>query len=144
PRRPDRPPDRSVHFQQRLVQRYDERGDSDYDPGFFSEDLDLECLNPNTTYWVQVDGSGLNTQGFFGLSIQDDGNAQQANDLRCSADALGTIPALGTVLRNNQNNFCAGVEPLEPDPLSFNLDQTVWYTFVPPPSGSVEIELLDN
>jgi hypothetical protein len=115
----------------------------DYTPGFFDEDLNVKCLQPNTTYYVQIDGSALNTQGFLGLSVTDDGLARATNDLRCNATPLGIIPNLGTVTLNNQNNYCGGVEPGEPVPLSFGLDQTVWYSFRPPASGSVEIILND-
>lgn len=118
--------------------------DCDYTPGFFSEDLVVKCLQPNTTYFVQIDGSALNVEGFLGLTVTDDGRARATNDLRCNATALGTIPNLGQVSLPNQNNYCGGVEPGEPVPLTFGLDQTVWYTFKPPASGSVEIELLDN
>lgn len=118
--------------------------DSEYDIPIFSEDMTLECLPSLRTFFIQVDGSALNTEGFFGLSIQDDGIAQPTNNNRCSANAMGTIPTLGQVSRVNNNNYCANVEVGEPDPTAFNLDQTVWYTFVPPASGSVEIELLSN
>lgn len=121
--------------------------DSDYDLGFFSEDLNIKCLPPNETFWLQVDGSysfvtPWLVEGDFEIKVTDDGNPQPTNDDRCSPLALGTIPTLGSVFRNNDNNYCSGVEPGEPDPSSWDLDQTVWYTFKPPPSGSVEIELL--
>jgi Secretion system C-terminal sorting domain len=118
--------------------------DCDYTPGFFAEDLIVKCLQPNTTYWVQIDGSALNTRGFLGLTVTDDGRARATNDLRCNATNLGTIPNLSQVSLLNQNNYCGGVEPGEPVPLSFGLDQTVWYRFKPPVSGSVEIQLIDN
>ncbi len=118
--------------------------DCDYTPGFFAEDLVVKCLLPNTTYFVQIDGSALNTRGFLGLTVTDDGRARATNDLRCNATPLGTIPTLGQTTLLNQNNYCGGVEPGEPVPLAFGLDQTVWYTFKPPASGSVEIELIDN
>lgn len=122
--------------------------DCDYDPDvapFFSgEDMTIKCLEPNTTYWVQLDGSFINTQGFIGLRIDDSGVPQAPNDLVCSPTPLGTIPNGGTITRTNENNYCAGVEVGEADPLSHGLDQTVWYTFTPPSSGSVEIELLNN
>jgi hypothetical protein len=123
--------------------------DSDYDPGFFSEDFDVNCLDPSTTYWIQVDGSysfvtPWLVEGDFEIRVTDDGNPQPTNDMKCTPIALGTIPTLGSITRNNDNNFCSGVEPGEPDPSSWDLDQTVWYTFKPPPSGSVEIELLSQ
>lgn len=114
-------------------------------PGFYSgEDLTIKCLQPNTTYFVQLDGSAVNVEGYIGLTITDDGIPRAPNDLICTATPLGTIPTSGQVVLNNQNNYCGGLEPGEPIPLSHGLDQTVWYSFVPPPSGSVEIELVDN
>jgi hypothetical protein len=118
--------------------------DCDYTPGFFAEDLIVKCLQPNTTYFVQIDGSALNTRGYLGLTVTDDGLARATNDLICNATPLGTIPNAGQVSLTNQNNYCGGVEPGEPVPLSHGLDQTVWYSFKPPATGSVEIELIDN
>jgi hypothetical protein len=118
--------------------------DCDYTPLFFDEDLVVKCLQPNTTYFVQIDGSALNVEGFIGLTVTDDGIPRAPNNLICNATPLGTIPTLGQVSLPNENNYCGGVEPGEPVPLAFGLDQTVWYTFKPPVSGSVEIELIDN
>lgn len=118
--------------------------DCDYTPGFFDEDLVVKCLQPNTTYFVQIDGSFINTEGYLGFSAIDDGRPRATNNMMCGPTALGTIPNLGQISLPNENNYCAGVEPGEPVPLTFGLDQTVWYTFTPPSSGSVEIELIDN
>ncbi len=120
----------------------------DYDPDIplilEGEDLVVECLQPNTTYFVQLDGAFINIEGFIGLTVTDDGVPRATNDLVCNADSLGTIPAAGGVVRNNQNNYCAGVETNEPIPLSHGVEKTVWYSFTPPPSGSVEIQLLNT
>lgn len=118
--------------------------DCEYDPGFFDEEFVVKCLQPNTTYFVQLDGSILNVQGYIGITVADDGLARAQNDLICNATPLGTIPTLGNVTLTNQNNYCGGVEPGEPDPLSHGLDQTVWYTFKPPVSGSVVIDLVNQ
>lgn len=122
--------------------------ESDYDPLIFDEEMDLDCLPPNTTFFLQVDGSAIILtdlhQGTFDIRITDDGNAQPTNDSICNATDMGRIPDLGLVSLPNENNFCSGVQAGEPDPLSHGLDQTVWYSFQPPSSGSVEIELLSN
>lgn len=118
--------------------------DCDYDVGSFAEDLVVECLQPNTTYFVQLDGSFLNVEGYIGLTVTDDGVPVAQNDLICNATPMGTVPNLGNVTLANENNYCGGVEPNEPVPLSHGIDQTVWYTFVPPASGSVIIELLNT
>lgn len=114
-------------------------------PGFWTgEDVVIKCLDPNTTYFVQLDGSAINVEGYIGITITDDGLARAPNDLICNATPLGTIPNTGQVSLLNENNYCGGVEVNEPDPLAFGLDETVWYSFKPPASGSVEIELIDN
>src|SRR5690606_14535459 len=55
---------------------------------------------------------------------------------------LGAPVPNGTVGLNNQNNYCAD-NLFEPIPSAWGNDQGVWYTFVAPPSGKVEIRL-DN
>ena len=123
--------------------------DSDYDILFFDEDLTVKCLEPNTTYYLQVDGSILPflTEGDFDISITDDGILRAPNNDICSATNLGTIPTAGSVFLANQNNYCADTEVGEPTPLSWNIlvpgiEQTVWYEFIPPACGSIEIELI--
>lgn len=116
----------------------------DVPPFYTGEDLTVRCLRPNTPYWVQLDGSSINLEGHIGLTVTDDGVPVANNDSLCNATPLGAIPALGSVSLTNQNNYCGGIEAGEPDPLSFDIEQTVWYSFYPPPSGSVEIELLNS
>lgn len=121
--------------------------DSDFDPLApidYDEEMVVECLEPNTTYFVQIDGAFLNVQGYFNISITDDGVFRPTNDDVCDADDLGTIPNGGVVTRLNQNNFCAGTEPGEAESLTWDIDQTVWYMFKPPASGSVEIDLTNS
>ncbi len=120
--------------------------DSDYDPVFLDEDLDLWCLDPGKKYYLQVDGLDLVVawwllEGDFGLSIADDGNVA-GPDLVCNATPLGTVPSLGSVTAANQNNYCADTVLNEPDPSCHGIDKTVWYSFKPPPSGSIELELV--
>ena len=122
--------------------------DSDYDPILFGEDLDIKCLNPSTTYFLQVDGSVIPLtdlhQGIFDITVTDDGTPRAPNDLMCNATSLGTIPDGGASSLTNQNNYCAGVEVGEPTPVSWAPDQTVWYSFTPPTSGNVMIELTNS
>lgn len=42
-----------------------------YTPGLFNETLYLSCLNPSEYYWVLVDGSAVNTDGIFDITISD-------------------------------------------------------------------------
>lgn len=116
----------------------------DVPPFWNGEEIIIECLEPNTTYFVQLDGSFVNVEGYIGISVTDDGIARSPNDLACDATPMGTIPDLGNVTLTNQNNYCGGIEPTEPIPLSHSVESTVWYTFTPPSSGSVEIEALNT
>jgi len=112
---------------------------------FNDEDMDVNCLMPNTTYFLLVDGeytAVLNPnghQGYFGLSITDDGS-KQAADLICDAEDLGAVPIGGSVATGSldQSNFCA-TSTGDPTPSNWNSDKTVWYEFQAPSSGSVTI-----
>jgi large repetitive protein len=106
--------------------------DSDYDLGFFDEDILVQCLLPNTTYFVMVDGSALDVQGYFDIEITPATAVPiPTNDDICQHTNLGVVPVNGS-LNNGANyfNFCADTEPNEPSP--FNIDQTVWFSFVAP------------
>jgi gliding motility-associated-like protein len=116
--------------------------DSDFDPIIFDEELDVRCLEPGRIYYIMVDGSGLNVDGIFDITVSDGGIPPAPNDEICDAIPLGQPAPGGTVGLNNQNNFCAD-NLFEPIPSNWGNDQGVWYTFVAPPSGKVEIRL-DN
>lgn len=120
--------------------------DSDYDPLIFDETMTLKCLEPNTTYWLQVDGwddpLGFLVEGNFSIAVTDNGYLQPTNNDICNATFLGTVPDVtGSIGATNQNNFCADLETGEPQPGSWTPEQTVWYQFYPPASGNVEIDL---
>ncbi len=115
---------------------------SDYTPGLFGEELDVRCLTPGQDYWILVDGSPLNVDGIFDITVRDGGIPPAPNDLICNAIPLGAPGNGGTVGLNNQNNYCAD-NIFEPIPSNWGNDQGVWYTFIAPPSGKVEIRL-DN
>ena len=89
-----------------------------------------------------MDGSPLNVDGIFDVTIRDGGIPPAPNDLICDAIPLGAPGNGGTVGLNNQNNYCAD-NIFEPIPSNWGNDQGVWYTFIAPPSGKVEIRL-DN
>jgi large repetitive protein len=116
--------------------------ESSYSPvlplfNFFDEELDL-CLREDTEYWIQVDGSALNTQGYFKLRIRNDGVTQRpANDDFCNATTIN----VGTPLLN-QSNVCATVENNEPL-AGLDIQKSVWYKFTAPASGRVEIRTQD-
>ena len=112
--------------------------DGGYNPLGFDEDLNVRCLDSGRIYWVLVNGSALNRDGIFDISVRDGGIPPAPNDEICNAIALGQPIPNGTVRRNNQNNFCAD-NIFEPIPRNWGNDQGVWYTFIAPPSGKVEI-----
>jgi hypothetical protein len=113
---------------------------SDYTPGFFDEDMDVRCLTPGENYWVMVDGSALNVAGIFDVTINDGGQYPAPNDAICDAIPLGQPAPGGTVGLTNQWNYCAN-NLFEPIPTNWGNDMGVWYTFIAPPSGKVEIRL---
>ncbi|MEZ4979150.1 MAG: T9SS type A sorting domain-containing protein [Chitinophagales bacterium] len=111
--------------------------ESAYNPLGFDESLNDICLKQNTRYFIQVDG-GINVQGYFTIEITNDGsNARPANDDFCNAQSL----VLGATV--NGNNTCATLESAEPN-AGLGAQKTVWYSFVAPASGRVEIRTIDN
>jgi hypothetical protein len=116
--------------------------ESSYNPltpllNFFDEEMDL-CLREDTEYWIQVDGSALNTQGYFKLRLRNDGGSSRPiNDDFCNATNI----VIGTPLIN-QNNNCATVELGEPL-AGADIQKSVWYKFTAPASGRVEIRTVD-
>lgn len=115
---------------------------SDYTPGLFGESIDVRCLTPGENYWILVDGSPLNVDGIFDITVTDGGIPPAPNDLICDAIPLGNPGNGGTVGLTNQNNYCAD-NIFEPIPANWGNDQGVWYTFIAPPSGKIEVRL-DN
>gem|GEM_PF-744659 len=112
---------------------------SDYDPVIFDEDLEVRCLNPGDPYWVFVDGSALNVDGIFDITISDGGDSRALNDSICQAIPMGA-PVIGSpVTLLDQTNWCAN-NILEPIPGNWANEAGVWFTFIAPPSGVVEIE----
>ncbi len=104
--------------------------------GFYDEDLELTCLVPGQTYFIQVDGSFAETDGTFTIDIIDQGGTTTFpynNDI-CDAFDFGTTYTTLT----NETNECANVEPLEPGQGTY-ADHTVWYEFIAPPSGQMDI-----
>ena len=107
--------------------------------------LDLSCLlEPNTTYYVLVDGNGNGDfQGRFGLEMVD-GGFVEAGNLRCDFLDLGVIPPGGSAgTSQSLTNYCAddSDDPFAP---AFVTQSTVWFAFTPPPTGHVIIEGISN
>lgn len=108
----------------------------------YDESLFLNCPEPNTNYFILVDGVNFNdgVDGHFGLEITDNG-AMAAPDKRCDAYDLGMVPVGGNTGVYNVHNECAD-NIGDPNPSAFISQNSVWFTFQAPPSGSVLVEAL--
>jgi gliding motility-associated-like protein len=104
--------------------------------------LRLRCPEPNTTYYILIDGTISDPgseEGFFGLQVTNV-DVDDAPNLRCDALDLGAVPEGGSVgLDRPRSNYCATStgDPFSPN---FVLQSSVWFKFVAPPSGHVRIE----
>ncbi len=120
----------------------------------FIENDEIHCLEPNTHYWIMVDGSALNSQGFFDITIQSIvANPVAINNNICDLVDLGTLGATSgnsIGLGTDYNNFCADTELGETVPDAFAIEQTVWFKFTTPTLGSasdgvnVDFEVLND
>ncbi|MBK6905265.1 MAG: gliding motility-associated C-terminal domain-containing protein [Saprospirales bacterium] len=119
--------------------------DESFINGNWNETLQVNCLQPNTTYFVLVDGTA-DTQpelwGYFGLSIEVL-DVLNAGDIRCTATPMGPIPDGGSVVTGLYTNICA-TSAGDPNPSTFFGDKPVWFTFQPPASGHVLIQATSN
>ncbi|MBX7226469.1 MAG: T9SS type A sorting domain-containing protein [Chitinophagales bacterium] len=117
------------------------------------------CLLPNTTYYVQVhieetpDAGLTDEQANFTFSIVNSKDKSIGNDLVCNAVALPTIPNStfpsnstygSTVTLLEQNNYCAGSAGDYPSTNYSDLNQTVWYSFLAPASGSAQFHIYND
>ncbi len=104
--------------------------------------LQFRCPQPNTTYFVLVDGAFSATgseEGLFGLDVISI-DVDDAPDERCDALMLGEVPEGGSVgLDAPVANFCAASvnDPFSPE---FVVQSSVWFRFIAPPSGHVIVE----
>ncbi|MBP7184079.1 MAG: gliding motility-associated C-terminal domain-containing protein [Saprospiraceae bacterium] len=99
--------------------------------------LMLKCLNPNTTYYVMVNGNN-GDEGEFGLRIETFGDIEGAN-LKCGALDYAPLstPTSGD-LGFDLTNVCANAIG-DPYNSSFVSQKSVWVTFVAPDSRHVGI-----
>ena len=131
----------------------------------FVESFEFHCLDPNTTYYLMVDGSGLNEQGNFKIDIiRINPHPLPTNDDICQVAAIASgsganLGVLGTSVGNSigshaanseWHNFCSDVETGESNLMTdgnYTLDQTVWFKFRTPgtagssPNVNVDIEV---
>lgn len=114
--------------------------DNSYVTGSYDETMISNCLDPNTTYFLLVDGVADTPPelfGYFGLEVNVP-MVENGPDLICNAANFGQVPDNGSVgTAMQQTNFCATALG---DPSSgFTNDRTVWYQFTTPTSGNVNI-----
>ncbi len=105
----------------------------------------LYCPLPNTTYYILIDGAGGEDtqQGTFSLVVVDPG-LPRGGDLRCEADDLGAVPEGGQVSSPTAvGNFCAGFSD-DPFVRNFISRNSVWFSFVAPPSGHIAVEAVSS
>jgi len=116
-----------------------------YTPADFDEIALAPCLQPNTTYWVMVDGSSDTPDeqyGVFGMEIIDY-HSTEAPDLPCGALSLGAVPDNDFVQDTMLSNFCATAVG-DPVVSGFGTQSSVWFTFTPPATGHVQIDARGN
>ena len=104
----------------------------------YDVNLDVFCLTPGLTYYIQVDGAPPTLleghEGYFDIQITEIPPIPVApNDSLCNAIALGS-PWNGPISITNQQNLCAD-DLGDPNPSAFGTDQTVWYSFTTPATG---------
>ncbi|MEZ5009043.1 MAG: hypothetical protein R2753_12905 [Chitinophagales bacterium] len=119
----------------------------------FTETTEFYCLDPGTTYWLMVDGSGLNSQGNFDVDLTSINLKDLLLVTICvmplldNLGDLGQIPTLfGSVFSGTRNNYCATIEAGEvttiTSPLiNYTVDNTVWFSFITPSSPGNNINV---
>lgn len=104
--------------------------------------LQIPCPQPNTTYFILIDGAISypgSEAGVFGVQVSNV-DVDDAPDLRCDAIMMGEVPENGSVsLPRPVSNYCATSvsDPFSPN---FVMQSSVWFQFIAPPSGHVLIE----
>lgn len=120
---------------------------AEYQTPPFSEQVRVQCLNPGQKYWILIDGSGLNTEGYFELRVQAVAATLSGppNDDICNATTVTYPASIGTTTTiNNQTNRCATIQTIYSEPTTFTKDADVWYKFTTPATAgphAVEVEV---
>ncbi|MBR9921940.1 MAG: T9SS type B sorting domain-containing protein [Bacteroidetes bacterium] len=117
-----------------------------YENASYDEVFQLNCLLPNTTYFLLIDGAAFTPDqavGLFGIQI-DAYDVLEGGDLRCEAEDLGTVPDGGMIATPGpRSNQCAGSFG-DPFVSAFVSQKSVWFSFVPPVSGHVLIQAISD
>jgi gliding motility-associated-like protein len=116
------------------------------DNSSFDARLQLTCVEPNTRYYLLVDGGTFGNEsieGPFRLRITDPG-VIEGGDLRCDFEDLGVIPEGGIIETDGfRSNFCAD-DFQDPYVAAFVSQHSVWFSFIAPSSGHVIIDALSD
>lgn len=120
--------------------------ESGRDNSSFDVRLRATCIEPNTTYYILVDGGNFGNEsieGPFSLRIIDPGIIE-GGDGRCDYEDLGVVPENGTVGTDGfRSNFCA-TDFADPFVAAFVSQHSVWFSFIAPMSGHVRIDALSD
>jgi gliding motility-associated-like protein len=116
-----------------------------FDAADFDEINPTYCLAPNTVYYILIDGnadSAEELRGVFGLGV-DIPDVASGGDLKCDHEDLGMIPDGGSVQPGLRTNRCAS-NAGDPFGIGFFPDRTVWFSFQPPPTGHINIDITSD
>ena len=121
---------------------------SSWNSGDPDELMVANCLEPNRTYYILVDGfippPTNRLTGLFGLQVQDEG-ISEAPDQICEATFLGAVPTGGQLNTGfTISNLCATGKPTDPLNSVFTADNSVWFTFQAPDSRHVLISAVSD
>jgi hypothetical protein len=89
-----------------------------------------------TTYYIAVEGWNSSSVGNFDLTITC---ASACTPAQANQDCASTFSAMVDGMAFTVDNTCATINPTQPSCDSFNSIADVWYSFVAPASGEVDI-----
>lgn len=119
---------------------------SNSDNSSFDVQIRPTCIEPNTKYYILVDGGTFGNEsieGPFSLRIIDPG-VIEGGDRRCDFEDLGVIPEGGIVETDGfRSNVCATSFD-DPYVQAFVSQHSVWFSFIAPSSGHVRIDALSD
>jgi gliding motility-associated-like protein len=112
----------------------------------FDIHLNLRCPQPNTKYFILIDGWDWNLidqRGYFGIEVIDIG-LPEGGDLRCDFVDLGPVPVGSyTATATPYTNYCA-TDIGDPFASGFVVQKSVYFAFNAPPSGHIRIDVVSD
>ena len=108
--------------------------------GLDASDIDVYCIEPNSTYYVQVQMQSVSTcnTAEFTLEIQGD-NVQVGADQLCQATNLGTLQPGESLFIDNITDRCATEQANEPN--VDGDDETIWVKFKTSNAAGLELRI---